>query len=75
MKVFIIFLIVFAYLAIGSIIAGLEIRWGLLDEEDDGDGIIAGLTIPFWPVVIPISIVIWGCIRLTDWVANNNFKE
>jgi hypothetical protein len=75
MKVFIICLIVFAYFAIGSIIAGLEIRWGLIDDEDDGGGIIAGLTIPFWPIVIPISIVIWGCIKLTDWVANDNSKE
>ena len=75
MKVIIICLIVFAYLAIGSIIAGLEIRWGFIDEEADGDGIIAGLTIPFWPVVIPLSIVIWGCITLKDRIANDNFKE
>lgn len=65
----------FAYFAIGSIIAGLAIRWGVLDDKDEGDEFIVGLTIPFWPIVILLFIVIRGCIILTDWVANDNSKE
>ena len=75
MKVFIICLIVFAYFAIGSIISGLEKRWGLIDDKSDGGAIIAGLTTPFWPIVIPISILMCGCSKLEDWVANKKSKE
>lgn len=67
MKWFIIIvLIVIAYLAIGSVVGGLIRRW----DFDDEDGLISGLTVPFWPIVIPIIFITWGCCALMDWIAN-----